>query len=206
MLASRPEIAASANSLTRGSAASGPLVVQTGDRRTLARRASSCPLYATRTKRRNERNDQVRRPWEFCQGPGGELRPINPGCSLWNSCTASLPASDPFIPLWTHWTRVSPQLPPDAHRALDNLTVGWSVYDTDGSLAQLGVALTTGDHDWTVKLVAEHLTHGREYTFRFRHGPSTSPTGRFRLPPPRTAGLASLSYGIFTSVLSVGER
>ena len=61
MLASRPEIAPSANSLTRGSAASGPLVVRPGDRRTLARRASLCPSYATRTKRRtsNERNDQL---------------------------------------------------------------------------------------------------------------------------------------------------
>jgi hypothetical protein len=62
MLASRLEIAPSANSLTRGSAASDPLVVRAGDRRTLARRASSCPLYATRTKRRNERNDQGNGP------------------------------------------------------------------------------------------------------------------------------------------------
>ena len=105
-------------------------------------------------------------------------------------------SGDPWSSSIVLWTRVSPQLSP--LHDLRNLTIGWTVFDAAGLAARSGEVLTTSAADWTIKTTAVGLRDGIDYTYRFHHGGVASPTGRFRLPPPRTADLASLRYGIFS--------
>ena len=63
-----------------------------------------------------------------------------------------------------------------------------------------GTAAASEEHDFTVKVDvrSDKLRPGERYAYRFVSGPSSSPQGEFRLPPPRSEPLESLTYAIFS--------
>lgn len=91
-------------------------------------------------------------------------------------------SGDPFTTSVVLWTRVTPKSETDLDRAID---VTWEV-SADKSLEKLaanGTARAVKARDYCVKIIAENLTPGQDYFFRFRAGDAASPTGRTRTLP-----------------------
>ena len=89
------------------------------------------------------------------------------------------PAPDSIV-LWTRITR--------QNEALGEINVEWEIADDDSftAIRANGVATASPSADYTVKVVADRLTPGSRYFYRFRTASGVSPIGRTRTLPSST--------------------
>ncbi|MEZ5893029.1 MAG: alkaline phosphatase D family protein [Parvularculaceae bacterium] len=90
-------------------------------------------------------------------------------------------SGDPAATSVVLWTRATPAENEMGSRAL----VIWEVASDAGfeTLVAKGDAVTGASRDWTVKAVAENLSPGGTYFYRFKFGDAVSPTGRTKTLP-----------------------
>jgi phosphodiesterase/alkaline phosphatase D-like protein len=88
-------------------------------------------------------------------------------------------SGDPAATSVVLWTRISPA--EDGSRAL----VHWEIAgdETFAAIVGSGEATTGLSRDWTVKALADGLTPGATYYYRFRIGEAVSPVGRTKTLP-----------------------
>ena len=88
-------------------------------------------------------------------------------------------SGDPAATSVVLWTRISPA--EEGSRAL----VAWEIAGDEGfeTVVASGETATGVSRDWTVKTLAEGLTPGTSYYFRFRIGPAVSSVGRTKTLP-----------------------
>jgi alkaline phosphatase D len=108
-------------------------------------------------------------------------------------------SGDPLPTAVVLWTRVTPTAAatPGSGRGPD-VTVVWEVA-TDREFRRVvrrGTFATGPHRDHTVKLDATRLSPGRWYFYRFRCNGVTSPVGRTRTAPARTAEVSRLRLGV----------
>jgi alkaline phosphatase D len=108
-------------------------------------------------------------------------------------------SGDPLPRAVVLWTRVtpSPAATPGSGRGR-RVTVEWEVA-TDRRFRRVvrrGRVRTGPRRDHTVKVDATRLEPGRWYFYRFRVGTVTSPVGRTRTAPARTADVGRLRMGV----------
>mmetsp|Transcript_57539 Transcript_57539/g.136872 ORF Transcript_57539/g.136872 Transcript_57539/m.136872 type:complete len:645 (-) Transcript_57539:117-2051(-) len=106
-------------------------------------------------------------------------------------------SGDPLSNAIILWTRVTP-----SQSSVGSLPVTWHVWEVDSdpqSPVAEGSFDTNASRDFTVKVdVDKGLTAGVHYAYQFACGGSTSPVGKFRLPPAAPNSLDKLTYAIFS--------
>ncbi len=115
-------------------------------------------------------------PWQ-----PGDLGPFDCG-------VASGVHSDTAVVLWTRF----------APGATASSSVRWSVTEDDerSRVVRSGTAVASPEHDGCVKVLAEGLTPGRTYWYRFEVDGVQSPLGRTRTLPAADDDVASVSFAV----------
>ncbi|MEL6359690.1 MAG: alkaline phosphatase D family protein [Pseudomonadota bacterium] len=87
-------------------------------------------------------------------------------------------SGDPAATSIVLWSRINPDVL--GAKATGILTCEWEVASDNEftSIVASGIAATGAARDWTVKVIADGLTPGQRYAYRFRHRGATSATGR----------------------------
>ncbi|MBJ7355955.1 MAG: alkaline phosphatase D family protein [Nocardioides sp.] len=108
-------------------------------------------------------------------------------------------SGDPLPRAVVLWTRVTPTAAavPGSGRG-PRVSVRWEVASDQHfrHVVRHGQVVTGPGRDHTVKVDATRLQPGRWYWYRFRVGGVTSPVGRTRTAPPRTADVRRLRLGV----------
>lgn len=105
-------------------------------------------------------------------------------------------SGDPHADSVVLWTRVTP-----APGASGPVSVAWRVLDGERDVAS-GAVEATAERDYTVKVIADGLTPGVDYTYQFWVGDVVSPMGRVRTLP---VGLtADVVFGVASCQLYPG--
>lgn len=105
-------------------------------------------------------------------------------------------SGDPHADSVVLWTRVTP-----GPGASGPVAVSWHVLDGERDVAS-GTADATAERDYTVKVIADGLTPGVDYTYQFWVGDVVSPMGRVRTLP---VGLtADVVFGVASCQLYPG--
>jgi len=118
-------------------------------------------------------------------------------------------SGDPFQNSVVLWTRISAESEAD-------IEVSWEIF-TDAELetqAASGRTTTGKARDYCVKIIAENLSPGQTYYYRFRAGDSVSPIGRTRtLPDGETPEIrfavvscANWQHGYFNTYDAIAKR
>ncbi|KAL3138687.1 hypothetical protein ABBQ32_006442 [Trebouxia sp. C0010 RCD-2024] len=95
------------------------------------------------------------------------------------------------------WTRVTPRT---VNETAASYEVTWTVYSGDdlSTVVQTGVANTSAERDFTVKVDVSGLESGPQYAFRFQVAHIVSDVGTFRLPVPPGQRLERLKFFLYS--------
>jgi len=95
------------------------------------------------------------------------------------------------------WTRLAPTPTTGGGMPASDVPVVWEVA-TDDAFADIvasGVATAETQHGHSIHVIAEGLSDGVDYRYRFRAGDFTSPVGRTRVPPATNASSLNFAFG-----------
>jgi alkaline phosphatase D len=103
-------------------------------------------------------------------------------------------SGSPFPSSVVLWTRIAPDPLDGGGAGRDPITVRWEVAHDEGfaRIARSGMAVAVAENAHAVHVVADGLQPGRWYFYRFIALGESSPVGRTRTAPARTARVTSL--------------
>ena len=112
-----------------------------------------------------------------CTAPNS-ISARNDGSVITGVFSHGVASGDPFADSVVLWTRITPA-------ADGNMDVMWDISHTSDfhKLVASDIVQTNAARDYCIKVVAEGLTPGTEYFYRFRSGETISPVGRTRTLP-----------------------